>query len=296
MANCVSIASALIVLEFASIFYQIDSIGKAYCYCSTCCTELPLPVTNYHCLGTILHHPQSRLVPVGVEVAFTCIVRDGLNPHWVINGQALSFRDSIERISAEEGFIIQRQETTDHASSLSLMFNTTMEKNGTTIYCSSFNTHSDEAILLVMSGKLKVINHAFTYQNKFVYILETPLIPNPLITNPNKSSVLLKWSPPFLWPGSVIDHYLVSVVAAEESDTFYHVNATFSDAVVSFLKTSGNATEIRNCNEILFCISAITDNGTELASFTVVGGYLPSIIHHRHNNYTFMVYKCMQIL
>ena len=111
-------------------------------------------MTNYHCLGTILHHPQSRLVPVGMEVTFICIFRDGLNPHWVIDGQALAFRDSIERIAAQEGYIIQRQETADHVSSLSLMFNTTMKKNGTTIYCSSFNTHSNVAILLVMSGKL----------------------------------------------------------------------------------------------------------------------------------------------
>ena len=96
--------------------------------------------------------------------------------------------------------------------------------------------------------------------------------------NPNKSSVLLKWSPPFLWPGRVIDHYCVSIADAAESDKmFYRVNSTFSDAVVSFLKTSNNPTEIRHCNEIQFGISAVTDDGTELETFTVVGGYLPSI-------------------
>ena len=39
MANRVSIASALIVLEFANIFYQIDSIGKLIAI-ALCCTEL----------------------------------------------------------------------------------------------------------------------------------------------------------------------------------------------------------------------------------------------------------------
>ena len=99
--------------------------------------------------------------------------------------------------------------------------------------------------------------------------------------NPNKSSILLKWSPPFLWPGSVIDHYLISTVGAAESDKmFYRVNATFRDAIVLFLKMSDHPTEILHCSEILFDISAVTDhdNGTELASFAVVGGYLPSII------------------
>jgi hypothetical protein len=96
--------------------------------------------------------------------------------------------------------------------------------------------------------------------------------------NPNKSSILLKWSPPFLWAGSVIDHFHVSIIGAAESDKmFYRVNTTFLDAIVSFLKTSDHPTEIWHCSEILFDISAVTDNGTELASFTVVGGYLPSM-------------------
>ena len=110
-------------------------------YCQTNC-----------CLGTILQHPQSRLVPVGVEVTFTCIFSNGLNPHWVIDGAALAYSDSIER-AAEDGYIIQRQETTDHIYLLSLMFNATLDKNGTTIYCSSFNTHSNVAVVLVLSGK-----------------------------------------------------------------------------------------------------------------------------------------------
>ena len=120
---------------------------------------------------------------------------------------------------------------------------------------------------------------------------ESPLMQNPFIMNPNATSILLKWSPPFLWPGRSIDNYIINLISINNSqvknDMFY-VNATFSDAVVSFLKVSDNPTEILSCNEILFGISAVTDdNGTdsELSSFTVVGGYLPSstIIHHDKN-------------
>lgn len=229
-----------------------------------------------------MQHPQSRLVPVDVGVSFTCVIRDGFNPHWVIDGKALDSIERINRAAAAEGYVIQRQESRDHnIFSLSLMFNATMEKNGTRIYCSSFTTHSNVAVLLVMSGKF----NSNSLQTKYLIILmcklclETPLVQNPFITNPNKSSILLKWSPPFLWPGSVINHYNISVIAAVESDKiFYRVNATFSDDIVSFLKTSDDSTEIRHCNEILFSISAVADHGTELASFTVAGGYLPSII------------------
>ena len=120
----------------------------------------------------------------------------------------------------------------------------------------------------------------YYYDIACVLSLETPLLQNPFVMNTNKSSILLKWSPPFLWPGSVIDHYLISTVGAAESDKMiYRINATFHDAIVSFLKTSDHPTEIRHCSEILFDISAVTDhdNVTELAPFTVVGGYLPSI-------------------
>jgi hypothetical protein len=92
-----------------------------------------------------------------VEVIFTCIFSDGLNPHWVIDGHALAYSDSIEK-AAEEGYIIQRQESADYIISLSLMFNATMEKNGSTIYCSSINTHSNEAVLLVLRGKYNLSN------------------------------------------------------------------------------------------------------------------------------------------
>ena len=59
---------------------------------------------------------------------------------------------------------------------------------------------------------------------------------------------------------------------------FYRVNATFNHAVESFLKVSEFPREIQCCCVLVFCISAITEDQTELASFTVFGAYMPSTI------------------
>ena len=61
---------------------------------------------------------------------------------------------------------------------------------------------------------------------------------NPFIMNPSASSILLKWSPPFLWPGCSIHHYNISIDWSGERTKFYYVNFTYSDAVVSFSKAS----------------------------------------------------------
>ena len=107
---------------------------------------------------------------------------------------------------------------------------------------------------------------------------ESPLSQNLSIVNPNSSSILVKWSPPFLWPGHSINHYIISIGGTGESRSIHYVNATFDDAVVTFLEVSDNS-EIWNCNELQIAISAITDNSdsTELPTFTVIGGYLPGM-------------------
>ena len=103
-------------------------------------------------VGTILHHPKSRLVPIGVEVTFTCIIRGGANPHWMIDERSLAYQGAVRRIT-EEGYIIERQDKADDVTSLSLTFNVTKDKNGTMISCSSLYTRSNKAVLLSISGK-----------------------------------------------------------------------------------------------------------------------------------------------
>ena len=92
------------------------------------------------------------MVPVGVDVTFSCEIGNGLNPHWNINNQALAFRDSVESIS-RQGFFISRQDKPDHHTTLILRVNATEERmNGTEIFCSSLRTHSNTAVLLTISG------------------------------------------------------------------------------------------------------------------------------------------------
>ena len=123
---------------------------------------------------------------------------------------------------------------------------------------------------------------------------ELPLSPNPSIENPTASTILLEWSPPYLWPGHSIDYYKITVIETDESGIQntrnFIVNSTsFSDTTVTFVmdanRTTGAYHELQLCNEFLFGISAVTYDymnyiKSELAPFFVVGGYLPG-----KNNY-----------
>ena len=55
------------------------------------------------------------------------------------------------------------------------------------------------------------------------------------------------------------------------------MNASFSDAVVSFLKTTDQDSEdTQTCAELTFGITAVGYDG-ELPFYTVIGGYIPSM-------------------
>ena len=57
------------------------------------------------------------------------------------------------------------------------------------------------------------------------------------------------------------------------------MNATFSDAVVSFSKVSNHLHEVQKCNELTFVVTAVSQDHNhfiELESFSVIGGFLPS--------------------
>ena len=98
----------------------------------------------------VLHHPTSRLAPLGVEVTFTCKIGNPNSPHWVIDEVPQQFTDSVEMFRSEEYLISKKQDTM--TASLMLTFNVTMDKNGTKIYCSSLATNSDVAVLLTIIG------------------------------------------------------------------------------------------------------------------------------------------------
>lgn len=88
--------------------------------------------------------------------------------------------------------------------------------------------------------------------------IENPLISNPLLTLQESTSLLLEWSPPFLWPGQQIHHFNVSLMnRSDDSITYFRVNATFSDAVVPLTVDFGNQ-GASLCSELIFEISAVS--------------------------------------
>lgn len=104
--------------------------------------------------------------------------------------------------------------------------------------------------------------------------IEPPLPQNPYIENVNASTILFRWSAPYLWPGYSIECYKISI----NGTTVKWINATVNDLVVSYLKTADGPNDIQSCNELTFSISAtsnIDGYHSELRSFTAVGGYLP---------------------
>lgn len=91
-------------------------------------------------------------MPYGAEVTFSCKIQNGSNPHWAINHSSLTF-DGVVEAYRKKGFLIEEQVDGD-ITTLSLTVNATGDRNGTEVYCSSRNTHTDSAFLFIISGKL----------------------------------------------------------------------------------------------------------------------------------------------
>ena len=101
-------------------------------------------------------------------------------------------------------------------------------------------------------------------------ILDPPISPNPSTENTNATSILLKWSPPFLWPGYSIDYYNISVM-----NSSHLINSTFSDALVPFM-IFAEESSIESCHVLEICLSAISSEAQCLTTFNVNGGFVPS--------------------
>ena len=104
-----------------------------------------------------------------------------------------------------------------------------------------------------------------------VLIIDPPISPNPSIENTNATSILLKWSPPFLWPGHSIDYYNISVM----NNSYLLTNATFNDALVPFM-IFAEESSIEACHVLEICLSAISSEAQCLTTFNINGGFVPS--------------------
>ena len=103
-------------------------------------------------------------------------------------------------------------------------------------------------------------------------------MPNPVVVIQNPTSLLLKWSPPFLWPGHHIDYFIVFTTNKTDDHliTIDRVNATMTlnDVIFTLNKNLLNNEYVQDCNEFTFSISAFSDHyGMLPQTFNVTGGY-----------------------
>ena len=92
---------------------------------------------------------------MGVLVTFHCEILDGTEAHWVVNSIDGLFHTRAVMQLVDEGFYPEYKEH-DRVTVLMLRVNTTTNKNGTKIYCTSIDTdppRSDTALLLTIDGR-----------------------------------------------------------------------------------------------------------------------------------------------
>ena len=88
-----------------------------------------------------------------------------------------------------------------------------------------------------------------------------PITPNPYIED-QSSAIILKWSPPYLWPGHRVAYYNITTKNLRDSTMMLDwINATYNDNLVSISKQ-------KECGEIAFEISAISNDNETLQTFT----------------------------
>ena len=128
-------------------------------------------------------------------------------------------------------------------------------------------------ILVLLYNKIIKFYKAHNSKNYALFLLytESPLSSNPLLKQPNATSLHLMWSPPFLWPGYLIKSYNITVWSnSDESINSYQVNSTsFSNAVIAFPFSPQH----QHCTNFTF---GITPMHHQLANQTyyATGGYL----------------------
>lgn len=128
---------------------------------------------------------------------------------------------------------------------------------------------SSTAMLLVISGKL-ILNICLKFIRSISgYTTEPLVIPNPLVVI-LPTSIILEWSPPYLWTGYRISYYNISTTnTTDGAVTYYVINATFNDPIV----THHISRQDQECTEFIFGISAVSTAGEVLRSYEETGQY-----------------------
>jgi hypothetical protein len=219
--------------------------------------------------------------------------------HWIINGTTANeyHRPNFERLF---GFSFSHEEPNNNAYTVRLAIEASVNVNDTKLQCEAIlsgdTTHnpvkSSRAKLTVIAGKINgerigiflssLSLSLFLHLNNI--ISESPIFPNPSISIQSDCTLLLQWSPPFLWPSHHIQSYNITV-ANMSNDTRIDLdmlNATSNDAIVSYYVYPQDLRNIRSqtCHDtgLLFGVMAINEYGEVLSTFYVEGQHPASMI------------------
>ena len=115
-------------------------------------------------------------------------------------------------------------------------------------------------------------------------ITESTVTPNPsVVTQSSNDSLLFKWSPPYLWPGSRLNYYKITITNITDTYTnvvHQHLNATFHDALVSLMLE--HAYQDQTCTEYVFEIFAVNDRNRTLETYTTIWRYEQGNLIYSH--------------
>ena len=126
-----------------------------------------------------------------------------------------------------------------------------------------------------------------------LYIIsESPIFPNPSISTQSDCTLLLQWSPPFLWPGHRIKHYDITVanMSNDSSIDLDMLNATFNDAIVSYIYPIHYIQSQKCHTQLLFGVTATNIYAKTLSTYYVEGQHPASTIHNFYVSY--LVFYC----
>ena len=103
-------------------------------------------------------------------------------------------------------------------------------------------------------------------------------MPNPVVLVQSPTTLSLKWSPPFLWPGYHIDYFNVSTIPMNKINRITHydvINTSFDDTILTLSKTITNSDRQRHkCNQLLFEIRSYNNYlGLLPRAFSITGNF-----------------------
>ena len=124
------------------------------------CLALTLLLNNHlGSLQQILVQPKSRLIPVGTETNFTCVIRNARDPFWVINSTEVTSTDH-RNFYPRIGFFISHSQVILNGNTSFVLelrvVSSLSDVNNTRITCrDGADVSSSTALLFTLNGEFE---------------------------------------------------------------------------------------------------------------------------------------------